>query len=887
MRATVLALVVLALTAPSASAVAPPVPAAPDAGQASGSPASAASPVHAAPGGKHTPSGPAPAASPHVQSDPAPSSKRAPNVPPLGTGPGVSAEAEASSSAPPSGGDPLVANGLNSPLCRAGAAADLTASAARDCRTSGFEAAQAPSGDYAFDVHINTGVTQWSNDAMATAQNLMQFGWTTLVAAVHGVIVMLDWCFTIDLLDNPAMSGLARGLRATQATFTRPWLKIVLAVASVLAAYHGLIRRRVAETVGEALLTLAMMAGGLLVIANPTGTVGALSGWANEASLSTLGAVMAGNPDHPDRTLAEGNQNVFSAAIEGPWCYLEFGDVSWCENAARLDPPLRTAALKIAAAGGGNAPGQSAALLRGARTNGELFLALPANQVARNSIMTQGSLFNVLCGGEEEPCRGPTAEQAEFRTQGGTGARLIGLAFICFGLLGMLLVLGFIALHLLGAAIMSLLYLLLAPAAVLAPALGEGGRAAFRAWVTRLLGAVTSKLLFSFLLGAMLAVERVLSNMHMFGWLTQWLLISSLWWMAFRHRHMALDFSHGRGGGRHHSIARRAHEALGTSRAVLENASWAKRTFVRRASSVERRDKLAQAGGELAKEQAGTQVTSSLASGQREARALVEAGPQTQARVLGMRAQLQRVRAQRERASAEGDARRAAKLGVREQRVAGEIAREEEALRQARRTIAEGERTKRRTGETHTREQREEHARFLDAQAALPAAGRAARSSDGAPRKRRDYAALTGLAGLGRSEYERLDPRRQREARREIDRELALRRELTGAAAEVADAAGAGSVGRGDRRRARRELDRVLGERLLADSGRRAKRVSPESVEGHHRPSAPGGGSRIDAWKREGAATASTRAHRTGSPVLEDAREVAARRKRQLGWDRR
>jgi hypothetical protein len=894
MRAPALALVVLAITAHPASGVVPPARAERRATQTAGGAAPVAELTHSAPAAKQAPSNPAPSGSPHAQRDPAASLKRAPTAPPLGTGPaGVSAEAEASSSAPPSGGDPLAANGLNSPLCRDGAAADLAASAARDCRTSGFEAAQAPSGDYAFDVHIDTGLTQWGGDTAATAQNMMQFGWTTLVAAVHGVIVMLDWCFTIDLLDSPAMSGLTRGLHATQATFTRPWLVIVLAIASMLAAYHGLIRRRIAETVGEALLTLAMMVGGLWVIANPTGTVGALGGWANEASLGTLGAVMAGTPDHPDRTLAEGNQNVFSAAIEGPWCYLEFGDVSWCEDAARLDPRLRTAALKIAAAGGGDVPGQSAALLRGARTNGELFLALPANQVARNSVTTPGSLFNVLCGGEEEPCRGSTAAQAEFRTQSGTGARVIGLAFICLGLLGMLLVLGFLALRLLGAALMSLLYLLLAPAAVLAPALGEGGRAAFRAWATRLLGAVTSKLLFSFLLGAVLAVERVLSSVRVFGWLTQWLLISSLWWMVFRHRHLALGFAHGERrdrGGRDHSLPRRAHEALGTTRAVLENASWARRTFTRRASSVERRNKLAQASDELAREQADRsretrasganprfdqQVTRSLELGQREARALVQDGPRTQARVSAMRARLQRVGAQRERASAESDTPRAVKLGVREQRLAGTIAREEEALRQARRVVAEGERTKRRTGETHTREQREEHARFLDAQAALPAAGRAARSSDGAPGERRDYAALAGLVGRGRSEYERLDPRHQREARREIDRELALRRELAGATAQGAEAAGTSPVGRGDRRRVRRELDRVLGERL------------PASAEGYRRPRGPGGGSRVDAWKREGAAAASSRAQRRGSPVLEDAREVAARRKRQLGWDRR
>ena len=59
--------------------------------------------------------------------------------------------------------------------------------------------------------------------------------------------------------------------------------------------------------------------------------------------------------------------------------------------------------------------------------------------------------------------------------------------------------LGFIALHLLTAALFSLFYLLMAPAAVIAPALGDGGRAAFRHWVTRLLGAICAKLIYCLL----------------------------------------------------------------------------------------------------------------------------------------------------------------------------------------------------------------------------------------------------------------------------------------------------------------------------------------------------------------------------------------------------
>jgi hypothetical protein len=233
-----------------------------------------------------------------------------------------------------------------------------------------------------------------------------------------------------------------------------------------------------------------------------------------------------------------------------------------------------------------------------------------------------------------------------------------------------------------------------------------------------------------------------------------------------------------------------------------------------------------------------------------------------------MRAQLARVQGARGDAVAAGDTRRAARLGVRERRIAGEIAREEGALGRARATVADADAAQRRTGQPHTREQREERARLLDAQAALPAAGRASASGE-----RRDYAALAGLAGHGRDEYERLDPRRRREARAQIDRELAMRRELSGAAADVAARAEAGSTGWRDRRRGGRELEGALGERLHS--------------EGHNRSDAPRG-SRLEEWKREGAADAAARAGRrpTGSPVLDDAREVAARRKRQLGRDR-
>ena len=815
--------------------------------------------------------------------------KQAPGGPALGPGSGAVAgagggEVEGAGATVQGESDPLVGNGLGSPLCKGALGGGLSAASRRDCETSGFVAAPAPTGDYGIDVHIDTGVIGFTTTS--TVQDLFVTPlWTALVWAVHALVVMLEWCYTIDLLDS-ASPSVGSGLRQMQSSLTGPWLATVLAVASVLAAYNGLVRRRVAETVGQALMTLAMMAGGMWVILDPTGTVGTLGGWANQASLGTLAVTARGTPAAAGQALADSMGSVFAATIEAPWCYLEFGDVGWCRNPARLDSRLRAAGLKIAAgeqlqASSSSAGVQARALersaeqLRDADSNAEVFLALPPNGPARNSINEQGSLLRTLCqSSDATACRGPTAAQAQFRTSGGTWARVAGLLLIVAGVLGMMLLLGFIALRLLGAALFSLLYLLLAPAAVLAPALGDSGRAVFRRWAARLLGAVVAKLMYSFLLGVVLAVVAILEDLGSLGWWTQWLLMSAFWWGAYAHRHQALGVTEGTVGheraGRPRSIARRVRETLETPRAAIGVARRTKARLSKPAPSVERRRKRTQAGGERAKQMAQAQVGRSLEHELGEARMRAQAGPETQARLSGMRAQLARVQRERKDATAAGNMRRAAELGAREQRIAGEIAGEENALRQARRTVADSDSAKRRTGETHTREQREERARFLDVQAALPAAARASANGE-----RRDYAALAGLAGYGRDAYERLDPRHRREARARIDRELAMRRELSGAAADMAARVETGSLGWREKRKGGRELEGVLGERLRS--------------EGHRRPDAPRGGSRLEDWKREGAAAvaAHPRGRRTGSPVLDDAREVAARRKRQLGRDRR
>jgi hypothetical protein len=822
---------------------------------------------------------------------------------PRAESPGGGGSESGSPGAPAGEADPLVSNGLGSPLCQgAPGGGELSARSSRDCQTSGFVAALAPTGDYGIDLHIDTGVLGLSSGGLMSAvQDLFVTPlWMALVWAVHAIVVLLEWCFTIDLLDSSSLGRLGAGLRQMQAAFTVPWLAASLAVASVLALYNGLVRRRVAQTLGEAVLVLVMMVGGTWVIVDPVGTVGALGGWANQTGLGTLGLTTEGTPARSGRALADGMGTVFGAAIEVPWCYLEFGDVGWCRNPARLDARLHAAGLRIAAAEQAlvrctpdpaallpcAAPGSaqakalqdSAGLLRDAQSNGAIFLALPANGSARNSISEESSLLRVLCESNEATrCRGPTAAQAEFRTNRGTWSRVGGLLLIVAGVLGMLLLLGFIALRLLAAALFSLLYLLVAPVVVLAPAFGEGGRAVFRKWAAQLLSAVVSKLLFSFLLGAVLAIVALLSGLEGLGWWTQWLLMSAFWWGAYARRHQALSIagaaltdrrSAGEEAGRSRSMARRMKGVLEPPRRIIGAARLAKDKLTRPNQTLEHRQKRAHAGRERARSGADRQVARILEHERREAGAYAASSREVQERLSAWRAQLMRVHAERRSALAHGDTRRAALLAHRGQRIEGDVVRDQHRLNAARQVARAAEQARSGAGGGHSSERARDRERFLDVQAELPSSVRARDSGD---LERRDYPGLAGLVGFDRQEYERLDPRSQRLARLDVDRELALRKELKATAGDLAANVEGWPLTRRERINAHRAFDGAVEQRMRAGGASMPSARTESWLESWR------GDTRIDRRAAD--------AHE--SSVMRDARAVAMRRKRQLGRDRR
>lgn len=519
------------------------------------------------------------------------------------------------------GGEPLVENGLSSPLCTSSTAA-LSATTKSNCASSGFVASAAPAANYGFDVNIDSGPE--GSIAAYFQDFLVKPPWSLLVWIVQSLLVGVEWSYTINLLSSPQMHTVAVALRSLEHAFTQPLLALALAFAGGGLAWRGLVKRRHSASLAEALAILAMVIAGLAMTLDPLGTVGSVARFADETSIGTLATVVHGSPSSPDRTLADSATQVFGSSVLGPWCFMEFGNVAWCDEPRHLDPQLRAAAIALAAhdereaarSGRQQASGLavSAALLRRAKTNGAIFLAQPANGPARNASNEDSSLFHAICDGPSATqCHGPAASEAEFRTSGFTIDRLIGLMMIWLGALGLILLLGFVVLRLLGAAVLSLVLLLCAPAAVLMPTIGESGRAAFRRWAGRLLAAVTAKLVWSLLLGVVLVSLKIVLTLGGFGWWVRWLLMSTLWWLAFHNRHRVLSFAGGSEPARSGSPARGI-AAIGRS---VARRRW---PLPWRGPRFQPARGPAEAGG------IGTSRISAVATGVRKARGSAEAG---------------------------------------------------------------------------------------------------------------------------------------------------------------------------------------------------------------------------------------------------------------------
>jgi hypothetical protein len=284
--------------------------------------------------------------------------------------------------------------------------------------------------------------------------------------------------------------------------------------------YRGLAQRRTSEALSGLLATVLLMVAGLVVVSDPVGTVGRASELANQAALGIVSGATTGSTQRPARGFGEAMRRVFDQAVLRPWCALEFSDVRFC-----LANPREV----IDSGDLPDDPKVEAAYAR-AGTVADLFLAFEPN--GEDDVDQRNEIY------EKWKDKDGDRLQAVVRIQKepSTGPRLALLAVIAIGQLGMVFLLGWLAMRLLGYGGLALALLLAAPVMLLAPALGDSGRGAFIAWAKRLAGALVAKAVYAVLLAVVLLSTGALAEIDSLGWIAVWLLQAVVWWTLFLQR---------------------------------------------------------------------------------------------------------------------------------------------------------------------------------------------------------------------------------------------------------------------------------------------------------------------------------------------------------------
>ncbi|UTI66139.1 hypothetical protein NBH00_08025 [Paraconexibacter antarcticus] len=383
-------------------------------------------------------------------------------------------------------------------------------------------------------MRIGFSVTDPGKTFMGALQSLGAGLWMGLLYLMKAVLLLLEWAFSLDLT-RQAMPSARRTLARLQGqVFGDPWLMLAITLTGLWGMWHGLVQRRAVETLGGVAATVALLVLGLVVISRPAETVGRAAAWSNDAGLSVLAAGTTGTVDQPRRALAGALRGVFQNTVRNPWCALEFGSVNYCDT--RLDDPARP-------------------------TTAELWLAYPAQSWQRDRL--HGAMKPPKKGGGFDPIGAAKSvlgmtdnrklpdsvtklvrrdpEAAKMQEAGGTFPRIALLGTVTVGLLGAVALFAYIGLKLLLAAAMTLLLLLIAPAMLIAPALGQSGRKTFIAWGQRLIGAIIAKLVYAVLLTVVLAASEVFTGLDL-GWFGTWLMLGAFWWGVFLKRHDLTGF---------------------------------------------------------------------------------------------------------------------------------------------------------------------------------------------------------------------------------------------------------------------------------------------------------------------------------------------------------
>ncbi len=148
-------------------------------------------------------------------------------------------------------------------------------------------------------------------------------------------------------------------------------------------------------------------------------------------------------------------------------------------------------------------------------------------------------------GGGEKP-KALAPNKVAIQSSGGVAQRVLVLSLTVLAMLGVLLVLVWIAFHLLSQALLGFVLLFAVAPMMLMPAFGATGRTAFGTWAKTLLGAVLSKAFYAAFLAAFVlalsTLQQATGTAGNGGWGAPWVMQCLLCWGVFMKRNQIVGF---------------------------------------------------------------------------------------------------------------------------------------------------------------------------------------------------------------------------------------------------------------------------------------------------------------------------------------------------------
>jgi len=412
--------------------------------------------------------------------------------------------------------DPLSGLGIRNPVCDE--IAQIRDRQTRlACEASGAPEGDYPASDYGFDIFISTGITHPVGDITYGFATVLNGIWLGLIFVLRLILALLGLAFGLNpFADGQTMAQVSAALARLYDRVTDPWLSTAVVCAGIWFSYKGLLRREASAALAGTLAAVAMLIVGLWVIHAPRASVGRLAGLADRAALTVVSAPQSGSAARPAGSYAEAMSGTWSRLVEVPFAGLDFSDVRWAlgpppaeavekadEKFCEDDGALAVLAL-FAHYGSAQAKDACSALAR--RRYGrprrviDLYLRSSPGSPARQALW---DYFN-----------GDERYKPKVAAQGGDGVltRLSMLALFALGLLGAMLLLGWLAIRLFTQAAVAFVLLLAAPLALFFPLLGDSGRRAFKTWGLTLLGACLAKLIYAAFLSVVLLGIGILDS---------------------------------------------------------------------------------------------------------------------------------------------------------------------------------------------------------------------------------------------------------------------------------------------------------------------------------------------------------------------------------------